>query len=69
VDVERVIDRLETCGFYAISFSRRYTDVLFVRHGAAVLSRWEVWYLKNCLRYVYAIQRRLYRGRSLPDES
>ena len=62
-DVERVIKRLETCGFYAVSFSRRYTDVLFVRRDAALLSRWEAWYLRFCLRFVYAFLRKLDRAR------
>ena len=62
-DVERVIQRLEACGCYAMSFSRGYTDVLFVRCDTALLRPWEVWYVKACLRYLLAFGRRLARSR------
>lgn len=62
-DVERVIERLEACGFYAMSFSRGYTDVLFIRRDAGLLRGWEVSYVTNVLRYCLGFARRLARLR------
>jgi FkbM family methyltransferase len=58
-DVEHVIRRVQASGFFAFSFSGTYTDVLFVRRDAGLLTAWEAFFIRNVLRYVFALQRRL----------
>jgi FkbM family methyltransferase len=62
-DVQKVKSRLAECGFDAVSFSRRNTDVLFINRRAGLASRLELTWLRyvvrNCRGLTRVIRRML----------